>query len=149
MTEQLTWRELAVGVGLIGIVAYFLWPNPVQAAVEKLAEGPTALQSVSSPDLPAYLTANRPGYAMQPDTASGLAAWPLRAGGLPMPDGLVLNPDGLSYRGGNWVGGNYVGANVSITNPGSYIRFGGPEGTPSGAAGAGGSGGDSGGCECC
>lgn len=131
MSDHLTWRELAVGVGLIGIVAYFLWPaaDAPTAQVRAEAQAAPVFAGVNIPGLPAYLTSNRPSYAVEPSGDVQRAAWahgtPV---GLPMGDGLVLNPDGVSYRGGMYVGGNYVGSRVFINSPGAVTQYDTPDG---------------------
>lgn len=121
MTSHVHWQSLAVGVSLVGIVAYFLWTpaTPASVAVQEGAAPPDVNKADGIPGLPSYLTVNRPGYTVAPTRFPDLIQWanPSELGsGLVLPDGLYRARDG-SIRGGNYVGGNYVGGRVSIVNP--------------------------------
>ena len=115
------WQSIAVGVGLLGIVAYCLY-TPHTAAAEAHEQGnvpPDLNKADGIPGTPSYLTVNRPGYTIAPSQFPDMLQWSdpgFQGSGLTLPDGLYRARDG-SIQGGNYVGGNYVGGRVIINNP--------------------------------
>lgn len=59
-------NEVLIGVGIIGIAAYFLWPKQPPVVMQGQAEPLAQLGGFAIPNLPAYLSANRPGFAIAP-----------------------------------------------------------------------------------
>lgn len=63
-------NELLIGVGVLGIACYFLWPKhpvPVDAGDQAMAGQVERLGGISVPTLPGYLSSNRPAFAIQPE----------------------------------------------------------------------------------
>lgn len=124
---HIAWQSVAVGVGLVGIAAYYLWPatTPAQVAVEQGQAMPELAKADAISGLPTYLSVNRPGYAIEPKGFPDMIQWAnpgFLGSGLTLPDGLVRNADG-TITGGNYVGGNYVGGRVTINNPGVIADY--------------------------
>ena len=92
---RLEMNELMVGVGIVGIAAYLLWPHRAPAIVDSSPQGQAQaleqLGGITVPTLPGYLSSNRPAYAIQPapftlfgNPSPGLTGWGVApAAGLP------------------------------------------------------------------
>ena len=63
-------NEIFIGLGLMGVAAYFLWPKhvvPIDVSNPANDAQLAQLGGLSMPGLPAYLSANRPAFAIAPE----------------------------------------------------------------------------------
>lgn len=96
-----------LGIGIIGIAAFFLWPRHHATITPNNPLYPAAvaqLNGLTVPGLPDYLSANRPDYAITPQVTpfapffggtlpdSGVVPWVDPGFNLPQPAATLFGP---------------------------------------------------------